>query len=87
MREFVLHYAESRKISHVLALIPNWIQNWLVRREFTKLSRMTDYQLRDIGLTRDEALRLSRLPLSVDPVWEAERLRLINANAAQCRKV
>jgi hypothetical protein len=38
---------------------------------------LDDYQLKDIGLTRGQLHHISGLPLSVDPVWEAERLRLV----------
>jgi hypothetical protein len=33
--------------------------------------------LKDIGLTRSQLRHISGLPLSVDPIWEAERLRLV----------
>jgi len=33
--------------------------------------------LKDIGLTRGQLRHLAGLPLSVDPVWEADRIRLL----------
>jgi hypothetical protein len=38
---------------------------------------LEDYQLKDIGLTRGQLRHITGLPLSVDPAWEADRLRLI----------
>jgi hypothetical protein len=38
---------------------------------------LEDYQLKDIGLTRSQLRHITGLPLSVDPAWEADRLRLI----------
>lgn len=55
------------------------LRNWQCRRNFARLAKLSDYQLKDIGLSHGDVLHLSRLPLSVNPVWEADRLRLINS--------
>ena len=52
------------------------VRNWRCRRQLLKLHMLDDDQLKDIGLTRGQLRHISGLPLSVDPVWEAERLRL-----------
>lgn len=77
MREYILSQSESRRRGGIPVMY--WWRNWLARRSFARLAQLSDYQLRDIGLTHDEAVRLSRLPLSVDPGWEAERLRLLTS--------
>jgi hypothetical protein len=61
MREYVSNEARSR----------------LSTFSFSTLHQLEDYQLKDIGLTRGQLLHITGLPLSVDPVWEADRLRLI----------
>jgi uncharacterized protein YjiS (DUF1127 family) len=52
------------------------VRNWRCRRQLLKLYVLDDHQLKDIGLTRGQLRHISDLPFSVDPVWEAERLRL-----------
>ncbi len=37
------------------------------RRAMAQLSRMSDYELRDIGLTRQDIADVSALPLDADP--------------------
>ena len=52
------------------------IRNWRCKRHLLKLHMLDDHQLKDVGLTRGQLRHISGLPLSIDPVWEAERLRL-----------
>lgn len=82
MREYVLHQSERRNQAAGLWLLWIYLLNWRSRRAFARLNQLNDYQLHDIGLSRADAHRLSRLPLSVDPVWEAERLRLLSSRQA-----
>lgn len=77
MREYVLNTARSRSSAYGLGRLWFYISNWCARRNLLKLHLLDDHQLKDIGLTRGEVAHLARLPLSVDVVWEAERLRLI----------
>lgn len=79
MRDYVWHQSERHAATSGLPRLWSWVQNWRTRRSFARLAKLSDYQLRDIGLTHGEALYLSRLPLSVDLAWEADRLRLINS--------
>jgi uncharacterized protein YjiS (DUF1127 family) len=51
------------------------IRNWRCKRHFLKLHVLNDDQLKDVGLTRGQLCHISSLPLSIDPVREAERLR------------
>jgi uncharacterized protein YjiS (DUF1127 family) len=37
------------------------------RRAMSQLARMSDYELRDIGLTRQDVVDVSALPLDEDP--------------------
>ncbi len=45
------------------------------RRTMSELARMSDYELRDIGLTRSDINDTSALPLSADPTGLLVRRR------------
>ena len=77
MREYVAHEARSRLSTFSFSTLRQLVRNWLCKRQLRKLHVLDDYQLKDIGLTRGQLHHISGLPLSVDPVWEAERLRLV----------
>jgi uncharacterized protein YjiS (DUF1127 family) len=77
MRNYVATQAQSRLSSSSFANLLQLVRNWRSRRVFAKLDSLSDHQLKDIGLTRAELTKISSLPISVDPIWEAERLRLL----------
>ena len=77
MRDYVLNIAKSRSAASGLGKLWFYARNWNARRNLLKLHLLDDHQLKDIGLTRSEISHLAGLPLSVDVVWEAERLRLV----------
>ena len=77
MREYVAHEARSRLSAFSFSTLRQLVRNWRCRKQLRKLHGLDDHQLKDIGLTRGQLRRLSGLPLSVDPIWEAERLRLV----------
>jgi uncharacterized protein YjiS (DUF1127 family) len=77
MRDYVFKEARSRLSAHSFAGLRSLVRNWKARKKFAKLNLLDDHQLKDIGLTREQLRRVATLPLSVDPVWEAERLRLL----------
>ncbi len=77
MREYVAHEARSRLSTFSFSTLRQLVRNWRCRKQLLKLHGLDDFQLKDIGLTRGQLARISRLPLSVDPIWEAERLRLV----------
>ncbi len=77
MREYVANEARSRLSTFSFSTLRQLVRNWRCRRQLLKLHALEDYQLKDIGLTRGQLRHISGLPLSVDPVWEADRLRLI----------
>ena len=45
------------------------------RRAMSELARMSDYELRDIGLTRQDVVDVSALPLDEDPTALLARRR------------
>lgn len=79
MREYARHESKMYAQSVGAFSLLNLLRNWQCRRNFARLAKLSDYQLKDIGLSHGDVLRLSRLPLSVNPAWEADRLRLISS--------
>jgi uncharacterized protein YjiS (DUF1127 family) len=77
MREYIANEARSRLSTFSFSTLRQLVCNWRSRRKLLKLHLLEDYQLKDIGLTRGQLRQISGLPLSVDPAWEADRLRLI----------
>ena len=77
MREYVSNEARSRLSTFSFSTLRQLVRNWRCQRQLRKLHVLDDYQLKDIGLTRTQLRQISGLPLSVDPIWEADRLRLV----------
>ncbi len=77
MRDYIFTQAQSRLSTFRFASLRLVVGNWRARRKLLKLHELGDHQLNDIGLTRGQLQHLTGLPLSVDPVWEAERCRLV----------
>ena len=76
MDDYALSQARFRQSHGLWGQFLGFVTRWQARRAFRKLQNMSDYQLKDIGLSRAEVERLSSLPLSIDPTWEAEQFRL-----------
>ena len=79
MHDFEIHEARSRQAYGRFTWLVRAFHNWRMRKTLTQLSRFSDYQLRDIGLTRQELSRLQHLPLDVDIAWDHERQALLRA--------
>ena len=79
MHDFEIHEARSRQAYGRFTWLVRAFHNWRMRKTLTQLSRFSDYQLRDIGLTRHELSRLQHLPLDVDIAWDHERQALLRA--------
>jgi uncharacterized protein YjiS (DUF1127 family) len=77
MREYVFGKARSRLITLCVSILRQLANSWRARRKLAKLHLLNDHQLKDIGLTRGQLRQISGLPVSVDPIWEADRLRLV----------
>ena len=50
------------------------VRNVWRRRTLRRLALLEDHVLADIGLSRTDVMTAMRLPLSVDPIYEIERL-------------
>ena len=74
MRDYALNRAAAAEATGSLSLLWGLLRNWRARRAVSRLDQLDDHLLRDIGVTRDELERLSRLPLTADVQWERERL-------------
>ncbi len=79
MRDYIVNEARSRLSYRSFTSLRQLVRNWRARKTFAKLHLLDDHHLKDIGLTRENLRLLNALPLSVDPVWEADRLRLISS--------
>jgi uncharacterized protein YjiS (DUF1127 family) len=79
MRDFEINEANSRAAFGRLTWIVRVVTNWRMRKDLKRLQKLSDYQLRDIGLSRTELHRLVCIPLHADRVWETERRELLES--------
>ena len=79
MRDYEVKLAQSRRAYGQITWLVRIVQNWRMRKTLKELQHFNDYQLRDIGLVRDELRRLIALPLDCDHTIEAERSKLASA--------
>jgi uncharacterized protein YjiS (DUF1127 family) len=79
MRDFEINEAKSRAAFGRLTWIVRMVTNWRMRRDLKRLQRFSDYQLRDIGLSRAQLEHLVCLPLYTDRIWETERRDLLES--------
>ncbi len=73
MRDYEINVAQSRQAYGQVTWLVRLVQNWRVRKTLRLMRHFNEYQLRDIGLMRDELERLIALPLDCDHALEAER--------------
>ena len=73
MRDYEINVAQSRQAYGQLTWLVRLVQNWRLRKTLKQMRSFSEYQLRDIGLMRDELERLIALPLDSDHALEAER--------------
>lgn len=61
-------WPKIQAILRVLARVAMWpARVWIARREFAKLAGMSDHELHDIGLTRQDLRDATALSLDQDP--------------------
>jgi uncharacterized protein YjiS (DUF1127 family) len=66
----------SREAASALRRVVSWpARVGAARRAMSQLARMSDYELRDIGLTRQDVVDVSALPLDEDPTALLARRR------------
>ena len=73
MRDYILHEAQNRAAHGLLGTLKRKLENWRARKDLRILLRFSDYQLRDIGLTRADLRALISRPADCDLMWELER--------------
>jgi uncharacterized protein YjiS (DUF1127 family) len=74
MRDYILSQAQSRQDFGLVATAKRVVRNWKHHRALARLSKLDDYLLHDMGLTRNLVQHLLALPLTVDADWEQERV-------------
>jgi uncharacterized protein YjiS (DUF1127 family) len=79
MRDFEINEANSRAAFGHLTWIVRVVTNWRMRKDLKRLQKFSDYQLRDIGVSRAQLHRLVCIPLDTDRIWEAERRDLLES--------
>ena len=77
MRDFEVNEANSRAAFGRLTWIVHMVNNWRMRKDLKRLQKFSDYQLRDIGVSRIELHRMICIPLYTDRIWETERRELL----------
>jgi uncharacterized protein YjiS (DUF1127 family) len=77
MRGYDFGKARPRLSTLSFSTFRQLVRSWRARRKLAKLHLLNDHQLKDIGLTRGQLQQISGLLPLVDPIWEADRLRLI----------
>ena len=75
MRDFILRQAQSRDSTFAFPKVRRWVRNWFAKRSVATLNKLNDYQLNDIGLSRDDLRQLQGLPYDLDPFEEMSRLQ------------
>ena len=74
MRDYIQFQALSRAPRGLLGALQQFIANWRLRKDLRLLMSFNDHELRDIGLTHHELLRLIKRPSDCDLRWEMERM-------------
>ncbi len=69
--------ALERLASGIKAIFANWIQSRINRQAFSHLLALDAHILRDIGVTREDVIWASKLPVSVASL-ELEKIARIN---------
>jgi uncharacterized protein YjiS (DUF1127 family) len=64
MSNFCLQQTAFHPSGNAVLPISSLVKNWLVRRAVSRLDRLNDRLLRDVGITRDDVRWAASLPLS-----------------------
>jgi uncharacterized protein YjiS (DUF1127 family) len=75
MRDYILNQAETADRTFTFPALNRIVANWRKRRQLRQLEQLDDHVLMDIGLTRDELIRVQHVPFAVDPVSELLNVR------------
>jgi uncharacterized protein YjiS (DUF1127 family) len=79
MRDFEINETQSRLAYGQVTWLVRLVKNWRMRKHLKAFRQFSDYQLRDIGLSRGELNYLIRLPLDIDVAWDLERRKFLQS--------
>jgi uncharacterized protein YjiS (DUF1127 family) len=79
MRDYVQKQSQFRSQTRAWTAVWQVVRNMVNRRALRKLEELSDHELKDIGLTRSDLYYVLKLPVTCDPIWEMDRLRMISA--------
>ena len=79
MRDFCRHEASSRMAYGRWTWLARVLGNWRMCSDLRRIQKFNDYQLRDIGLVREDLAFLLSRPLGSDICWELERRQLLRS--------
>jgi uncharacterized protein YjiS (DUF1127 family) len=82
MRDYVQKESQFRSQTYAWTALWQVVRNLVNRRALRKLEILTDHELKDIGLTRGDLYYVLKLPLTSDPIWEMDRIRMLSARRA-----
>ena len=63
-------HVDQKSTPSLIQTVQRWYKNWLARRQVRSLASYETRMLNDMGVTRDEVLWASRLPLNINAAWE-----------------
>ena len=81
MRDFCQHEASSRMAYGRWTWVMRVFGNWRMRSDLRRLQNLSDYQLHDIGLSREDLAFFLSQPLDRDTCWELERRQLLKCRS------
>ncbi len=79
MREYVQKESQFRSQAYAWTSVWQVVRNMVNRRAVRKLEALSDHELKDIGLTRGDLFYVMKLPITCDPIWEMDRIRMLSA--------
>jgi uncharacterized protein YjiS (DUF1127 family) len=87
MRDYMISEAQSRQAYGRWSWVMRVIKNWRARKSIKLLQSFNEYQLRDIGLTRNDLNRLQSMPLDFDFEWHLERKAPISSKTTEMQSL
>jgi uncharacterized protein YjiS (DUF1127 family) len=84
MRDYIVNEVQSRQAYGRVTWLVRMVGNWRMRSDLKRLRKYSDYQLRDIGLERQDLERLIAAPLNFDHTWHLEKANVSVSSQPDC---